>query len=82
VQTLAITFLIPSCETLAAHEVLAHQRTVFLPCTCGLRGGAAATAALADYEGGGDNRDQLLPLHRCAHTLDRRSNSSSAALHV
>jgi hypothetical protein len=81
VQTLAIAFLIPSRETLAARVVLAHRRTAFLPRMCGLCGDVAATAALTDCEGG-DDRDRLLPLHRRAPTLDRRSNSSSAALRV
>jgi hypothetical protein len=80
-QTLAVAFLMPSRETLAARAVLAHQRTTFLPHTCGLRGDAAATAVLTDC-GGGDDHDRLLPLHQRAPTLDRRSNSSSAALRV
>jgi hypothetical protein len=29
-------------ETLAVRAVLAHRRSAFHPCTCGLRGGAAA----------------------------------------
>jgi hypothetical protein len=80
-QTLEIAFLIPSCETLTARAMLARHRTTFLPRMCGLRGGAAATAALTNC-GGGDDRGRLLPLHRRTPTLDHCSNSSSAALHV
>jgi hypothetical protein len=78
VQILVVAFLIPNRETLAARAVLAHWCTTFLPCRCGIRGDAVATAVLTDC-GGGDDRDRLLPLHRCAPTLDRRSNSSSTA---
>ena len=35
-----------SVAALAVRAVLAHRRLVFHPRTCGLRGGAAATAAL------------------------------------
>jgi hypothetical protein len=41
----------PNPETLATSDVLAHPRTMFHPCTCGLRGGAAAVAtALISYD--------------------------------
>jgi hypothetical protein len=68
-----------SAAALAVRAVLAHQRPAFHPRTCGLRGGAAATAALIGYwdSAGGARfvgRDRLLPLHRRA--------TSPAALHV
>jgi hypothetical protein len=50
VKTLAATSSWPNPKTLATHEVLAHQRTAFHPCTCGLRGGTIAVAdVLIDY---------------------------------
>jgi len=63
----------------AVRAVLAHRRPAFHPRTCGLRGGAAATAALIgcwDQVRGARfvGRDRLLPLHRRA--------TSSAALRV
>jgi hypothetical protein len=64
----------PNSETLAACVVLAHPRTTFHPCMCGLYGIAATVAAQ-----GGVDRDQLLHLHQRATMLDRHSNSSSAA---
>jgi hypothetical protein len=59
--------------------VLAHRRPAFHPRTCGLRRGAATTAALIGCwdQGRGARfvgRDGLLPLHRRA--------TPSAALHV
>jgi hypothetical protein len=48
VTNLAATSSRPNSETIVAHEVLAHPRTVFHPCTCELRGGAAV---LIDYGG-------------------------------
>src|SRR6185312_3939585 len=72
----------PPSLSAAAHAVravLAHRRPAFHPRTCGLRGGAAATAALIgcwDQVRGARfvGRDRLLPLHRRA--------TSSAALRV
>jgi hypothetical protein len=54
---------------LAVCAVLAHRRPAFHPRMCGLRGGAAATAALIGCwdQGRGARfvgRDRLLPLHR------------------
>jgi hypothetical protein len=79
--TLATTSSRPNPKTLAAREVLAHPRAMFHPCMCGLCGGAAAVAAaLIGYDDvglmprrprGGDDRDRLLPVHRCVTTLDR-----------
>ena len=68
-----------SAAALAVHVVLAHRRPAFYPRTCGLRGGAAATAALIgcwDQVRGARfvGRDRLLPLHRRA--------TSSTALRV
>ena len=92
VKTLASTSSWPNPETLAARVVLAHPRAVFHPCMCVLRGGAAVVAAvLIGYGGarlllgrgrGGGDHDRLLPLHRRAITLDRCSNSFSAALRI
>ena len=55
----------------AVRAVLAHRRPVFHPRSCGLRGGAAATAALIgcwDQVRGARfmGRDRLFPLHRRA----------------
>jgi hypothetical protein len=45
----------PNPEALAARMVLAHPRMMFHPYTCGLRGGAAAFAAmLIGYDDHGD----------------------------
>ena len=68
-----------SAAALAVRVVLVHRRPAFHPRTCGLRGGAAATAALIGYwdQGRGARfvgRDRLLPLHRRA--------TSSATLRV
>ena len=62
-----------SAAALAVRAVLAHRRPAFHPRTCGLRGGAAATAGIKDEElGSWDVIDyflyidaRLLPL-RCA----------------
>jgi hypothetical protein len=45
-ETLAATTSRPNPEALDAHVVLAHPHAVFHPCMCGLRGGAAAVAAV------------------------------------
>jgi hypothetical protein len=68
-----------SAAALAVCAVLAHRRPAFHPRTCGLRGGAAVTAALIGCwdQGRGARfmgRDRLLPLHRRL--------TSSAVLHV
>ena len=68
-----------SAAALAVCAVLAQQRSAFHLCTCGLRGGADATAALIGCwdQGRGTRfvgRDRLLPLHRRA--------TSSAVLRV
>jgi hypothetical protein len=44
-ETLATTSSRPNSEAPAARMMLAHPRTTFHPCTCGLCGGAAAVAA-------------------------------------
>jgi hypothetical protein len=72
--------------------VLVHPRVAFHPCTCRLREDVVVvTAALIGYDDvkvvvgtiqGGDDCDRLLPLHRRVTTLDRYSNSSSAAQRV
>jgi hypothetical protein len=51
-KTLVTTFSSrPDLETLVAHEVLAHPRVAFHPCTCGLCGGTdAVAAALIGYD--------------------------------
>jgi hypothetical protein len=50
-ETLAATSSWPNSEALAARMVLAHSRTMFHPCTCGLRRCAAAVAAaMIDYD--------------------------------
>jgi hypothetical protein len=92
VKTIAATSSHPNLKTLVMCEVLAHPRTVFHPCTCGLRGGAAAVAAmLIDYSGqrsllgqgcGGGDRDRLLPLYQQTIMLDHCSNCSFIALRV
>ena len=46
--------------------MLAHRRLLFPPHTCGLRGGAAAVAAMI----GEEETERLLPLHQHAPTLD------------
>jgi hypothetical protein len=61
----------PLATVLAERAVLEHRRVVFHPRTCGLRRGAATTAALIscwDHGRGARfmGRDQLLPLHRRA----------------
>jgi hypothetical protein len=71
----------PNPETLATHEVLSHPRAVFHQFMCGLYGGAATVAAaligyggarsLLDKEVEEEICDRLLPLHRCASTLNR-----------
>jgi hypothetical protein len=89
-KTLFATSSQANPKTLATREVPAHPHVVFYPSTCGLRGDAIVVAAvLIDYGGarsllgrgcGFGERDQLLPLHQCTTTLDRCSNTSSAAL--
>jgi hypothetical protein len=69
----------PLIAALAERAVLAHQRPAFHPRMCGLRRGAATTAALIGCwdQGRGAlfvGRDRLLPLHRRA--------TPSAALRV
>jgi hypothetical protein len=50
VKTLAATSSRPNPKTRTVHGVLAHPRTAFQPCTCGLYGGAVAVAtALIGY---------------------------------
>jgi hypothetical protein len=44
-KTLADTSSRPNFEALAACVMLAYPRTVFDPCTCGLRRGVVAVAA-------------------------------------
>jgi hypothetical protein len=90
IESLAATSHGSNVKTLAGHKVLAHQRTTFHPRMCRLhRAAAAIVTVLIGYIGarlllgqarGGVDRDRLLPLHRCATTLDDCSNSSSAAL--
>jgi hypothetical protein len=46
VKTLAITSSRSNPKTLAAREMLTHPRATFYSCMCGLRGGAAAVAAM------------------------------------
>jgi hypothetical protein len=54
-ETLAIAASQLYPEALAACMVLAHPRAMFHPCTCGLRGVAAAfAAALIGYDDRGD----------------------------
>jgi hypothetical protein len=70
---------LPFAAALAERVVLAHRHPAFHPRTCGLRRGAATTAALIGSwdQGRGARfvgRDRLLPLHRRA--------TSSAALRV
>ena len=65
-RTLVVASSPPRHKTLADHAVLAHQRPAFPPCTCGLRGGVAAVATLI----GEEETERLLPLLRCAITLD------------
>jgi hypothetical protein len=90
VKTLVVTSSWPNPETWTVHEVLAHPRTAFQPCTCGLCGGATVVATeLIGYSiarlllgwwcGGGD---RLLPLHQHTTTLDQCSDSSSVAPRV
>jgi hypothetical protein len=45
-ETLAVASSRSNSVALATHGVLAHPRAVFYPCTCGLRGGAVAVAAM------------------------------------
>jgi hypothetical protein len=45
VKTLSATSSWPNLKTLAAHEVLAHLRTIFHPYMCGLHGDVVAVAA-------------------------------------
>jgi hypothetical protein len=75
VQTLVAAYLGPDRKTLAARGASTPVYNV-PPHMCGLRGGAATTAALIGR--GGDDRDRLLPLYRQAPTLDRYFNSSAA----
>jgi hypothetical protein len=91
-ETLAAAASQSNSECLAAPLVLAHSHAAFYPCTYGLRGGAVAVAtALIGYDNKkvaaktstiGGNHDRLLPLHQRVTTLDRYSNSSSAAQRV